>query len=64
VRIVEVCMCCPGRSGVCSLSHTGGIEYRYGLVSAGERRILGGHLQVGVSVSCVLHAVCVECLAH
>jgi len=40
-----VCRCCPGRCGVCSLSYAGGIGYRYGLVSAGERRVLGGHLQ-------------------
>jgi hypothetical protein len=32
-----------GRCSVCSLSYAEGIEHRYGLVSAGERRVLSGH---------------------
>ena len=36
---------CSGGCGVCSLSYAGGIGFHYGPVSAGERHVLGGHLQ-------------------
>jgi hypothetical protein len=39
------------------LSYAGDVGYRYGLVLAGERRVLIGPLSVGVSVSSVLRSV-------